>query len=261
MSGAPRRGSGPGVRDEVVRDVHVATADGAGPPVVLLPGLGAPWYLRRLVTEFGRRGRAAALLDLPGFGLPRREQCPADVRSVGARAARWCLGEPGPVLLFGHSTGAQAALHAASDLQDAGRPPAALVLAGPTPAPGQRTIPRILLRAPLALRRESPAELGVVRHYLRDQAGTWRLLRSGVRDRPERLRPALDVPVLVTAGLADSFAPPAWLATLAGEDGRVVLLPGSHNNPFTHPAEVAALVDAACPVPGGRSRIDAGQGV
>jgi pimeloyl-ACP methyl ester carboxylesterase len=235
------------MRDLLIRDLRVVAAEGAGPAVVLLPGLGAPWYLRPLVGAFERRGRAAVLLDLPGFGAPAPSRCEPDVRAVGERAARWCAAGPDPVVLFGHSTGAQAALHAALVLQEAGTPARALVLAGPTPAPGQRSIPRLLLLAPLALRRESLAELGVLRHYLRGQAGTWRLLRSGVRDRPERTRARLRLPVLVTAGRADSFAPPGWLDTLAGPGGRVVLLPGSHNNPFTHPDEVAGLVDAAVP--------------
>ena len=233
------------MRERMIRDVHVLTADGSGSRVVLLPGLGAPWYLRPLLLELEQRGRSAALLDLPGFGLPSRLRCAPAVQAIGARAARWCAAEPGPVVLFGHSTGAQAALHAARALQEAGRPPTALVLAGPTPAPGQRSIPRLLLRTPLALRRESLAELGVLRHYLRGQGGTWRLLRSGVRDRPEATRAGLAMPVVVTAGRADTFAPPTWLATLAGPGGRVVLLPGSHNNPFTHPGAVADVIESA----------------
>ena len=239
------------MREIVVRDVHVLATECPGEPggdrgpVVLLPGLGAPWYLRPLLLELERRGRAAVLLDLPGFGRSEQRSCPPTVEAMGERVARWCAGEPAPVVLFGHSTGAQAMLVAALALQRAGRPPAGLVLAGPTPAPGQRSIPRLLLRVPLALRRESPAELGVLGNYLRDQAGFWRLLRSAVRDRPELTAAALALPVIATAGRADSFAPPSWLATLAGPDGRVLVLPGSHNNPFTHPDAVADVIAAA----------------
>ena len=62
---------------------------------------------------------------------------------------------------------------------------------------------------------------------------------------------AVVVPVhlLLTAGEADSFAPQAWMETVAAAaaspSARVEVLPGSHNNLFTHPEEVAALVTAA----------------
>lgn len=56
--------------------------------------------------------------------------------------------------------------------------------------------------------------------------------------------PARRVPVTLTAGEADSFAPAAWLhelAEVAGGPFRVEVLPGSHNNVFPHAGKVAEL--------------------
>jgi hypothetical protein len=61
----------------------------------------------------------------------------------------------------------------------------------------------------------------------------------------------------VTAGEADSFASASWLTLLADRadaGGRAVVLPGSHNNPFTHPTELASLVVGALGGAGGTSR-------
>jgi pimeloyl-ACP methyl ester carboxylesterase len=55
----------------------------------------------------------------------------------------------------------------------------------------------------------------------------------------------LTVPLTVTAGEADTFAPRDWLDLLArraGAASRAVVLPGSHNNPFAHPELFGALV-------------------
>jgi fermentation-respiration switch protein FrsA (DUF1100 family) len=58
------------------------------------------------------------------------------------------------------------------------------------------------------------------------------------------------VPLTLTAGEADSFAPRWWLDELAAAAVRaprvtVEVLPGSHNNPFTEPARLAATIAAA----------------
>jgi alpha-beta hydrolase superfamily lysophospholipase len=54
------------------------------------------------------------------------------------------------------------------------------------------------------------------------------------------------VPLILTAGEADTYAPREWLDRLALAAGStnvgVRLLPGSHNNPYTHPEELAEVV-------------------
>jgi pimeloyl-ACP methyl ester carboxylesterase len=77
-----------------------------------------------------------------------------------------------------------------------------------------------------------------------------RIVQSGQRDRPEERVRSLRVPLVLTAGEADSFAPREWmdeLAAAAGGPCRVAVLPGSHNNLFTHPEEFAAVVRGAVP--------------
>lgn len=242
--------------DVVIRGVRVLTA--GGPPdggtarahVVVVPGLGALGYLVPLVRELGRRGLRATLLDLPGFGRSDGLGCPPSVEDVAVATARWCagLGDGEPLVLAGHSSGAQAALLAALRLQDDGHPPGAVVLAGPTIAPNQRSLPKLIARAPLAFRRDSPAELSVVADYRRAGRDVLTMLRSAIRDRPERSIRELRAPLLVTAGRQDAFAPPGWLVMLAhaaaSRSVRVVRLPGSHNNPYTHPDALATLIEA-----------------
>jgi pimeloyl-ACP methyl ester carboxylesterase len=153
---------------------------------------------------------------------------------------------PRPLVLAGHSTGAQAALLAALALQDATRVDA-VVLAGPTVAPRQRGFARLAVAAPAAFRRESLGELVVLPDYLRARRNVLRLLRSAFADRPEANVTGLRVPLLLTAGRRDAFAPGEWLATLArsataAPSVSTVVLPGSHNNPYTHPELVAAAI-------------------
>jgi hypothetical protein len=51
---------------------------------------------------------------------------------------------------------------------------------------------------------------------------------------------------MLTAGEADTYAPREWLDRLAVAAGSTNIgvrsLPGSHNNPFTHPEELADVV-------------------
>jgi pimeloyl-ACP methyl ester carboxylesterase len=226
-----------------------------GRHVVIVPGLGALDYLLRFVRELAGRGHRVTLLDLPGFGrrdvagrAPSIDCCAPSIAAVAEAAAAWCvtLDDDEPPVLLGHSTGAQSALLAAVRLQ-AERPPAAVVLASPTVAPNQRSLPRLLAAAPVTHPRDLRAELSVLGDVRRNGRDALRLLRSAIADRPERTVRGLTVPLLVTAGRRDAFVPPGWLVVLAhgapSRSARVVRLPGSHNNPFTHPAALATVVE------------------
>ena len=150
------------------------------------------------------------------------------------------------MVLFGHSTGAQVAAEVALSPVAAGRV-RALVLAGPTFTPAQRSLPRLALATCTAYRRDSPRELVVARDVLRVRTDLARIIRSGMRHRLEDRLPALAVPLTLVAGEADSFAPRAWLDLLAGRAGgpsRVEVLPGSHNCVFPYAAQAATLVRA-----------------
>ena len=238
------------VGDVIVRSL-VAGPEHAGVHVILLPGLGALGYLLPTVRALAVRGARCTLLDLPGFGSSRARPAPATVPGVADAAAAW-LRAPRPhqrLILAGHSTGAQAALLAALHLQDT-RPLTALVLAGPTFAPSQRRLSKLLAVAPAAYRRDSPRELLVLPDFLRAGRDLMTLLRSAIVDRPEENVAAVRTPLVVTAGRHDAFAPPWWLATLVRSatlalDPRGVILPGSHNNPYTQPGPLSALILAA----------------
>jgi pimeloyl-ACP methyl ester carboxylesterase len=119
-------------------------------------------------------------------------------------------------------------------------------MAGPTFTPRQRRLGPLAAATLTAYRRDSPAELMVVPTAVRELTEVWSVLRSGMRDSPDERLQNLRVPLVLTAGEADSYAPEDWLHRLASASGSptvtVCPLPGSHNNPYTHPEELADVV-------------------
>ena len=111
--------------------------------LVVVPGLGALGYLLPLVRACASWARVH-LLDLPGFGARTTARLPADLPAVSAALRAWLDRVPdAPVVLLGHSTRAQAALHAARAV-----PGRRLVLAGATFPPHARR-PWPLLQVPV----------------------------------------------------------------------------------------------------------------
>jgi pimeloyl-ACP methyl ester carboxylesterase len=234
------------VRSLVVDDPKPVAADD-DPLIVILPGLGLPAYTLPTVAALARRGVACTVLDLPGFGAGRAWPTRPNIHAVGLLTARWVEAEANgrPVVLLGHSTGAQAALTTA--LSVASRHCGlALVLAGPTFAPEHRRLTRLLAATPFAYRDDGPGELHPM-ELLHGRSGILAMLLSGLDDAPEKRIANLSVPVTISAGIHDSFAPLHWLDELAtsarlAPRTRTSLLNGSHNNVYTHPDEVADLV-------------------
>jgi pimeloyl-ACP methyl ester carboxylesterase len=218
------------------------------PFVVLVPGLGLPQYLRPTVDRLVDGGLSCAVLDVPGFRSPAGLSCRPDIESVGQVVAQWVAaqGRSGPCLLFGHSTGAQSALVAALELQDT-VPGLGLVMAGPTFMPAQRRLVSLAAATMTAYRQDSPAQVFLTPTLLGNAGAVWSLARSGMREVTERRIRDLRVPLALTAGEADSLASEAWLLRLADCAGStevptVRVLPGSHNNPYSKPEALAALV-------------------
>jgi pimeloyl-ACP methyl ester carboxylesterase len=207
------------------------------PEVVLVPGLGAPGYMLDLLHACGAWTRAR-VLDLPGFGSPRTAGCRPELDALTPVLAACLDDDLGPVLLAGHSTGAQLALRAAVAAPTRVR---ALALLDVTFDPPVRRSPLRLTARLRTYLRERPRELAVtLPTFVRAGAGLPRYVRSALADEPERHLPAVQAPVLVLRGRHDALCPPGWAADLArgARFGRLVTVPGAHNTPYTHPGAV-----------------------
>lgn len=233
-----------------------AAADRLQGGVAIVPGLGLPPYTFPTARAIAARGLTCTVLDLPGFGSDRLDATLPHTHAVGRAAAQWLVAQPPGVVtvLLGHSTGAQAALTAALAVQEV-RPDLALVLAGPTFVPRQRRFLPLAAATLTAYRRDSLRELVIAPSVARGRLGVVDILRSGMRDAPEARVRRLVLPLTLTAGEADSYAPRWWLDRLAAAAAltthvEVSTLPGSHNNVFTEPDQVAELVVRAATGPG-----------
>jgi len=230
---------------------HRGLPENDHPLVVVLPGLGFPRYTVPAAQAVARRGAECAVLDLPGFGWPGPRTTRPDIHAIGLLTAQWLDVVAGgrPVVLLGHSTGAQAALTGAVTAYDGGRRRLALVMAGPTFAPRHRRVVPLLLATPKAYRNDSVGEIHPS-EVLRGRGDIVTMLRSALLDAPEGRVGRLRTPLTLTSGVHDSYAPAEWLdelaaASVAVTHRRVVQLGGSHNNLSTHPDDVAEVVAGA----------------
>nr|WP_275588395.1 alpha/beta hydrolase [Microlunatus panaciterrae] len=200
-----------------------------------MPGLGLPGYLApwaRVISEWTR----ATVLDLPGWRFGRRPSCSPTLQHIAIACARWLeVTDRSDVILLGHSTGAQAVLRAALLVPQR---IAAVVLAGPTFAPGVRTMPALLRTSVSTFSREVAAEFPAIAPSVL-ASGMFplaRFIRSAMPDRPEELVPQLASPVMIMTGEHDGLAPPGWAAELARlVSAPLTILPGAHNACFPFP--------------------------
>jgi pimeloyl-ACP methyl ester carboxylesterase len=242
----------------ILRFSPVGPADGARHGTALLvPGLGLPRYLLPLARLQAAQGVETLVLDALAW-RGRGQRATPTIAGLAEVTAAWLQRrEPDPLVVMGHSTGSQVALETVLRIQGT-RGDLALVMAGPTFQPGQRSLRGLIPAALTAYRKDSPKELALaVRDVARARTDLVRIVQSGRRHRVDDRVAGLHVPLTVTAGEADSFASASWLTLLADRadaGGRAVVLPGSHNNPFTHPTELASLVVGALGGAGGTSR-------
>lgn len=225
--------------DRRVRSLSTGAPRRGVPALVVVPGLGALGYQRPLLAAC-RAWTDVHLLDVPGFGHPETARCPSSLDDVAGLVAAWLRAAPrGPVLLMGHSTGAQAALRAALTVPDQ---VAGLVLVGPTFPPRLRRWAPLITQTVRTALREPPKELPtVLPEWVRGRSRILTLLRSAMADQPEHAVPHLTCPLLVLRGRHDAVSPEDWAELLAAR-GRKVTLPGAHNIPFTHPELMSAAI-------------------
>ena len=218
---------------------------GGAPEIVVVPGLGALGYLMPAVRACAGWTRVQPL-DLPGFGHPTTARLPATLDAVAGALSAWLAVVPdAPVVLVGHSTGAQSALRAALDHPAAVR---LLVLAGATFPPHLRRLPPLAAAVAATLPREQLGEVpAVLPYYRRGARRLPELLTSALADRPEQVVTGLTPPLLVLRGEHDHLCPRPWAAELADRapSGRLQVLPGGHNSPWTHPEATSQALRAA----------------
>lgn len=222
----------------------------AGPStdsVVLVPGLGLTHYALPTVHALAARGMTATLLDLPGFGHPEPNRTRPNIHAIGLLAAAYILRQPraGRTTILGHSTGSQAALTAALTAQER-HPNLTLVMAGPTFTPSQRRLPHLARAFVTAYRDDSVSQIRL-NEIVRGWSEVPSILLSGLTDAPDDRVRRLRMPLSLTSGVHDSFAPLPWLERLAAHATasprvRVSTQPGSHNNLYSHPQEVTDVV-------------------
>ncbi|WP_093796894.1 alpha/beta fold hydrolase [Streptomyces sp. Wb2n-11] len=229
-----------------VRSLHTGGDHTQGPQVVMVPGLGAPGYLLDALEGCGAWAESF-LLDVPGFGHRQPRACPARIPALAGLVSAWLASVPRePVVLAGHSTGAQIALRVAAGHPERVR---SLVLMGPTFPPALRRVSGLFGALVRTLTHESVGELGVtVPYYIRGGVGElFRYVRSALHDAPERVIGRVACPTLILRGAHDAFAPRAWVHRLAATapHGRSMTVPGAHNFPYRHGGLASALVAEA----------------
>lgn len=233
--------------DGGMRSLEAGYEHSAGPVVVLVPGLGALGYLMDTLAGCGAWARSF-LLDVPGFGH-RLHRCSAEIPTIADAVSGWvrAVVSDAPVVLVGHSTGAQSALRVAAQHPDQ---VGTLVLMGPTFPPEQRRFPGLVEGLARSSGHEPPGLQGVtVPYYLRGGVrDIARYVRSAQSDEPERTIADVCCPVVLVRGEHDGCAPAAWMDRLAAATPHLAwaaTTEGAHAFPFRRGGRTAALIARA----------------
>ena len=225
--------------------LHVRVA-GAGPPVVLVHGLGVSSTYFEPLGALLAPSRRVVVPDLPGWGRSERPRRPLGVEGTAEVLGGLVRRVGGPVPLVANSYGAQVALALADAEPDL---VGGLVLIGPTVDPAYRGWTRHAWRLAVDATREPPSLWPTIAHdYAR--MGPRRVLATAgaaLRDRPESRLPRLVAPVLVLRGERDAITTEPWCRRLASlaPHGRFVEIRGaSHAAHVSRAPVVASLVEA-----------------
>ena len=230
------------VNGRQVRSLAVGESRADRPDVVFVPGLGSTGLLRDVVAGCGSWTRAW-LLDLPGFGASGPLSCTPSVEGVAEAVAEWIrVALPGPVLLFGHSSGAQSSARVAAAHPDL---VAGLILAGLTFEPTARSAPGLVMRWLQNSLHEPPGQMRASGpDFFRGGAAGPQLAMSALRDRPEEAAAKVQCPTILLRGRHDAYAGEAWVQDVAAtmQNARVMTLPGAHAFPYENSGATAAAV-------------------
>ena len=218
---------------------------GDGATVLLLHGIGvSSRYFHRVAPVLAEDGRTIAV-DLPGFGRAAKPRYRLAVEDYAGLVAAFLEERAlGPVVVVGHSMGAQIATNLARRRPDL---VAEVVLIGPVMAPADRTPLRAGGRLLLDTLRESPhGDALIVTDYVRC-GPRWYLsvLPSMLAYRIEDDLPALGMPVTIVRGQRDPIARAAWvhaISSLAPDARLVEVTGGPHVVMLSRPREVARHV-------------------
>jgi 2-hydroxy-6-oxonona-2,4-dienedioate hydrolase len=237
------------IRHEIValhgRSVHYMEA-GHGAPVILCAGLGLSGHFYSANMEaFGAAGLRLIVPDAPGFGRTHGPWLGGTVQDN----ARWltefaCAIGVRRAALIGHSIGAQVALRIAVDSPHLA---SALVLAGPSGAPGRFKLLRQALGIVITTPREPFSLLvAVARDYIRTSPvryiATW---AKAARDDPFDSAARVRCPTLIVAGKRDPIARAEFVALLKQRiaGSLVCIVPGgAHGITFDRTREFDRVV-------------------
>lgn len=225
----------------------IAQRRGRGTPTYLLIhgiGMGRSVF-GDLALHLGDTADVIAI-DLPGYGeAPEPPRVLTVERTADLVAAYLRARVHGPVVLVGHSMGAQVALEVAV------RHPSLvsrMALLGPSVDPAARSVPAQLGRLAHDLLFESPRVIAIgAREYLRAGPHLRLKLRAMLTHRPERVLAQVAVPTLVIRGEDDTVAPRQWCQAIADgvADGRLAEIAGhGHETMIRDAAPSARLLRA-----------------
>ncbi|EYB67696.1 alpha/beta hydrolase [Deinococcus phoenicis] len=177
---------------------------GAGPPLVLVPGLGcASWMYVRVCRELART-RTVYAYDPPGHGFSQgRPGYPRTIEDLTDHLAAWleASGLRGAPLL-GHSLGGEVIFDLAARFPGS---TTALIACAPTGIPENPHVSRQLLRLARDLPRERPQLLlpGVAAYLRSGPALMYRLAENQSHHQTGPLLPHVRVPTLLLDGTRD----------------------------------------------------------
>jgi 2-hydroxy-6-oxonona-2,4-dienedioate hydrolase len=224
-----------------------ARTPSAGPPVVLVHGIGVSG--RYLLPTAVRLAASVPVYvpDLPGFGLSTKPAHALTVRELADVLTAWMAAvDVLPAALLGNSFGCQVIADLAARHSGA---VSRVILQGPTMDPHARSAARQLARWAANRWREPKVDAGpslgaIVRRDYRD-AGLPRVLatfREALRDRIELNLPRITAPALVVRGARDPIVPQRWAdeATALLPRGRLLVVPAAaHTMNYTSPDALA----------------------